>query len=50
MQPRLPLQNMWWLGSDFGDKIGAMVKYNFNPHFSLQVSVWNQRNDYDYRW
>ena len=50
MQPRLPLQNMWWLGSDFGDKIGAMVKYNVNPNFSFQLSVWNQRNGFDNRW
>ena len=50
MQPHLPLQNMWWLGSDFGDKIGAMVKYNVNPNFSFQLSVWNQRNGFDNRW
>lgn len=39
MQPNMPLQNMWWLGNDFGDKIGAMVKYNVNPNFSFQLSV-----------
>ena len=50
MQPRMPLQNMWWLGDDFGDKIGAMVKYNVNPNFSFQLSVWNQRNGFDNRW
>lgn len=44
MQPRIPMQNLWWLGADFGDKIGAMVKYNINPHFSVQLSVWDQRN------
>lgn len=47
MQPRMPLQQMWWLGADFGDKIGASVKYNINPHFSLQLSVWDQRNRWD---
>ena len=50
MQPKMPLQQMWWLGSDFGDKIGAMVKYNINPHFSVQLSVWDQRNPRYDRW
>lgn len=50
MQPNMPLQNMWWLCNDFGDKIGAMVKYNVNPNFSFQLSVWNQRNGFDNRW
>ncbi|WP_051523581.1 hypothetical protein [Prevotella sp. MA2016] len=50
MHPRMPLQNMWWLGDDFGDKIGATVKYNVNLNFSFQLSVWNQRNSFDNRW
>ncbi len=27
---------------DFGDKIGAEVRYNFSPSFSIGVSVWHQ--------
>ena len=54
MQSKIPMQSLWWLGSDFGDKIGAMVKYNFSPHFSVQLSVWDQRtpwnNVWDNRW
>lgn len=50
MQPKLPLQQMWWLGGDFGDKIGAMVKYNINPNVSVQLSVWDQRNAWNNRW
>ena len=50
MQPRMPMQNMWWLGADFGDKIGAMVKYNINPHFSVQLSVWDQKTPWNIMW
>ena len=50
MQPRMPMQNMWWLGADFGDKIGAMVKYNINPHFSVQLSVWDQKTPWNNMW
>ena len=50
MQPRMPMQNMWWLGADFGDKIGAMVKYNMNPHFSVQLSVWDQKTPWNNMW
>ena len=50
MQPRMPLQQMWWLGGDFGDRIGASVKYNINPHLSFQLSVWDERNAWDNRW
>ena len=35
----LPLYNM----SNCGDRIGAMVKYNVNPNFSIQVSVEETR-------
>ena len=27
---------------DFGDKIGAEVRYNVSPSFSIGVSVWHQ--------
>ena len=50
MQPRMPMQQMWWLGADLGDKIGAMVKYNINPNLSVQLSVWDQRNAWNNRW
>ena len=50
MQTRMPMQNMWWLGADFGDKIGAMVKYNINPHFSVQLSVWDQKTPWNNMW
>lgn len=43
MQPSMPLRQMWWLGADFGDKIGASIKYNINPNVSIQVSVWDQK-------
>ena len=43
MQPCMPLQQMWWLGADFGDKIGASIKYNINPNVSVQFSVWDQK-------
>lgn len=49
MEPRIPIQNLWWLGADIGDKIGASVKYNVSPHFSLQLSVWDQRNAWNNR-
>ena len=29
--------------SDVGDKIGASLRYNFNPSFSVSLSVWNER-------
>lgn len=43
MQPNMPLRQMWWLGADFGDKIGASIKYNINPNISVQFSVWDQK-------
>lgn len=43
MQPSMPMQHLWWLGADFGDKIGASIKYNINPNVSIQVSVWDQK-------
>ena len=50
MEPRMPLQQMWWLGADFGDKIGASVKYNVNPHFSFQLTVWDERKPWYNGW
>ena len=42
MQPKLPPQ-LYWM-SDVGDKIGASLRYNFNPAFSVSVSLWEERN------
>ena len=42
MQPKLPPQ-LYWM-SDVGDKIGVSLRYNFNPAFSVSVSVWEERN------
>lgn len=44
MQPRVSPE-MWWM-QDIGDKIGASVRYSPAPGFSLQFSVWNQRQPY----
>ena len=38
--PRMPAP-LYMLG-DFGDKIGAEVRYNVSPSFSIGVSVWHQ--------
>lgn len=40
MQPKLPPQ-LYWM-SDVGNKIGASLRYNFNPAFSVSVSVWEE--------
>lgn len=40
MKSNLP-PHLYWM-SDVGDKIGASVRYNFNPQFSVSVSVWNE--------
>ena len=40
MQPSVPPQ-LYWM-SDVGDKIGASLRYNFNPAFSVSLSVWNE--------
>lgn len=42
MQPKLPPQ-LYWM-ADVGDKIGASLRYNFNPAFSVSVSVWEERS------
>lgn len=41
MEPTVPPQ-LYWM-SDVGDKIGASLRYNFNPSFSVSLSVWNER-------
>lgn len=41
MTPKMPLP-LYYMG-DFGDKIGAEVRYNVNRSFSIGVSVWHQR-------
>ena len=47
MQPKMPPQ-MWWM-NDIGDKVGASVRYNFNPNLSVHLSVWEGRQPY-YSW
>ena len=42
LQPKLPPQ-LYWI-NDVGDKIGASLRYNFNPAFSVSVSVWDERH------
>ena len=44
MQPNLPPQ-LYWM-NDVGDKIGASLRYNFNPSFSVSISVWDERRPY----
>lgn len=41
LQPRIPPQ-LYWM-NDVGDKIGASLRYNFSPSFSVSVSVWEER-------
>ena len=41
MQPKLPPQ-LYWM-DDVGDKIGASLRYNFNPALSVSISVWEGR-------
>jgi len=44
VEPRLPYQ-LYWL-HDVGDKIGASVRYHFNPSVSIGISVWSQSEPY----
>ena len=46
VQPRLMPQHYWL--SDVGDKIGASVRYHFNPNVSIGVSVWSQNTPVGY--
>ncbi len=39
-QPDMPLP-LYYMG-DFGDKIGAEVRYNVSPSFTIGLSVWHQ--------
>lgn len=41
VQPHLPLP--FFIVDDIGDKIGASIRYNFTPNFSVQLSVWEGR-------
>jgi len=41
VEPRVKLP--FFLADDIGDKIGASIRYNFNPQFSVQLSVWEGR-------
>ena len=40
MTPKMPMP-LYYMG-DFGDKIGAELRYNVNPSFSIGLSVWHQ--------
>ncbi|MBR1688722.1 MAG: hypothetical protein IJ710_09400 [Prevotella sp.] len=41
MTPKMPLA--LYDISELGDRIGAAVRYNFSPSFSIQMSVYEQR-------
>lgn len=41
MTPKMPVLPYYM--DNFGDKIGAEVRYNFSPSFSIGVSVWHER-------
>lgn len=41
-----PVPYKFYTMDQLGDRIGAAVKYNFNPHFSVQVSVSMGRNEW----
>ena len=38
IKPQVP-RHLYWM-DDVGDKIGASVRYSFNPAFSIGLSVW----------
>ena len=44
VQPKTPMP--LFLREDIGDKIGAEVRYHFNPAFSVGVSVWSGARQY----
>lgn len=46
LQPKVP-PYLYWMG-DVGDKIGAAVRYNINPSFSIGLSVWRGTSPYQY--
>lgn len=41
VQPRVLLP--YYMADDIGDKIGASIRYNVSPAFSVQLSVWEGR-------
>lgn len=38
---RMPLP--YYIADDLGDKIGASIRYNVSPSFSVQLGVWESR-------
>lgn len=46
MRPKVPWP--YYDPMEFGDRLGAALKYNFNPSFSIQVSVEKGRATRDY--
>ena len=46
LQPKVP-PYLYWM-NDVGDKIGAAVRYNINPSFSIGLSVWKGTSPYQY--
>ena len=44
MSPKVP--RPYYDPMEFGDRLGAAVKYNFNPSFSIQLSVEGRKQSY----
>ena len=44
MRPKVPWP--YFDPMEFGDRLGAALKYNFNPSFSIQLSVEGRRQSY----
>jgi len=44
MSPKVPWP--YYDPMEFGDRLGAAVKYNFNPSFSIQLSVEGRKQSY----
>ena len=44
MRPKVPWPN--YDPMEFGDRLGAALKYNFNPSFSIQLSVEGRKQSY----
>lgn len=44
MRPKIPWP--YFDPMEFGDRLGAALKYNFNPSFSIQLSVEGRRQSY----
>lgn len=45
LKPQVPAHLYYWM-DDVGDKIGASVRYNINPSFSIGLSVWRGSTPY----